>query len=120
MVLTKEQLKEKAEPRVRERVAVEVPSLGGTVYVAKFTSRERDAFEQIVTGGKVGGSPNLDNVRAKFVALVCLNEDGSKMFDPSDAEWLGNLDTDAVQTIVDAGFQLNGIGVNAVEDAAGK
>jgi hypothetical protein len=35
-----------------------------------------------------------------------------------DADWLGELDTEAVQAIVDKGFAMNGIGVNAVEEAA--
>jgi len=116
VALTREQIK--AKRGVRPRVAVEVPELG-TVYVAKFSAKDRDRFEQIVTGGKVGGV-NLDNVRARFVAMVCVNEDGTRMFEDSDAEWIGELDTDVVQTIVDAGFKLNGIGGSAVEEAAGK
>jgi hypothetical protein len=79
-----------------------------------------DRFEQIVTGGKVGGNVNLENVRARFVTLVCVNEDGTRMFEYADSERIGELDTDIVQAIVDAGFKLNGIGVNAVEEAAGK
>jgi hypothetical protein len=52
--------------------------------------------------------------------MVCVNEDGTRMFEDADADWIGELDTDIVQTIVDAGFKLNGIGGNAVEEAAGK
>jgi hypothetical protein len=117
MALTRDQIK--AKRGVRQRVAVEVAELG-TVYVAKFSAKDRDRFEQIVTGGKVGGNVNLENVRARFVTLVCVNEDGTKMFEDADSEWIGELDTDIVQAIVDAGFKLNGIGVNAVEEAAGK
>ena len=113
MALTREQIK--AKRGVRPRVPVEVPELG-TVHVAKMTAKDRDAFEQMVTGGKVGGV-NLTNIRARFVALVCVNEDGTKMFEEGDAEWLGELDTDIVQAIVDEGFKLNGIGGNALEDA---
>ena len=54
------------------------------------------------------------------MTLVCVNEDGTRMFEDADSEWIGELDTDIVQAIVDAGFKLNGIGVNAVEEAAGK
>ena len=114
MALTREQIK--AKRGVRPRVAVEVPELG-TVYVAKMTAKDRDQFEQMVTGGKVGGV-NLVNIRARFVALVAVNEDGTRMFEDADAEWIGELDTDIVQAIVDAGFALNGIGGNALEDAA--
>lgn len=113
MALTREQIK--AKRGVRPRVAVEVPELG-TIYVAKMTAKDRDQFEQMVTGGKVGGV-NLQNIRARFVALVAVNEDGTRMFEDGDAEWIGELDTDIVQTIVDAGFKLNGIGGTALEEA---
>jgi len=107
-----------AKASSRQRVAVEVPAVD-TFYVAKFSARERDKFEQIVTGGKVGGSPNMDNVRAKFVALVVVDEDGKRRFTDADADTIGEWDSDIVQKIVDAGFKLNGIGINAVEEAAG-
>lgn len=113
MALTREQIK--AKRGVRPRVAVEVPELG-TIYVAKMTAKDRDQFEQMVTGGKVGGV-NLHNIRARFVALVAVNEDGTRMFEDADADWIGELDTDIVQAIVDAGFKLNGIGGNALEEA---
>ena len=115
MALTRDQIK--AKRGVRPREPVDDPELGGTVYVAKMTARERDDFEFMVTGGKVGGM-NMSNIRARFLAIVCVNEDGTKMFDEADAEWLGDLDTDVVQSIVDAGFRLNGIGLNALEEAA--
>lgn len=114
MALTREEIK--AKRSVRPRVPVEVPELGGTVYVAKMTARDRDDFEYMVTGGKVGGI-NTKNIRARFLTLVCVNEDGTRMFEEADAEWLGDLDTDAVQVIVDEGFRLNGIGTNALEEA---
>lgn len=114
MALTRDEIK--AKRSVRPRVPVEVPALGGTVYVAKMTARDRDDFEYMVTGGKVGGM-NMKNIRARFVALVCVNEDGSRMFEDADAEWIGDLDTDAVQAIVNEGFRLNGIGDSALEEA---
>jgi hypothetical protein len=103
----------------RGRVAVEIEGVD-TFYVTKFSARDRDRFEQIVTGGKVGGVPNMDNVRAKFVALVVVDENGKKRFSESDTDKIGEWDSDIVQAIVDAGFKLNGIGINAVEEAAGK
>ena len=115
MALTRDEIK--AKRAVRPRVPVEVPELGGTVYVAKMSARDRDDFEYMVTGGKVGVTQTPRNIRARFLTLVCLNEDGSRMFEEADAEWLGELDTEAVQKIVDVGFRLNGIGSNALEEA---
>ena len=116
MALTREQIK--AKRGIRPREAVDVPELGGVLYVARMTARERDDFEFMVTGGKVGVTQTPRNIRARFLTLVCLNEDGTRMFEEADAEWLGELDTEAVQKIVDVGFRLNGIGSNALEEAA--
>jgi hypothetical protein len=85
--------------------------------VAKFTARDRDRFEEIVTGG-IPGKVNLRNVRAQVVALLAVNEDGTRMFTDNDADAIGELDSDSVQAIVDAGFKLNGLNTDALEDAA--
>jgi hypothetical protein len=114
VALTRDEIK--AKRCVRQRIAVEVPELGGTIYVAKMTARDRDELEYMVNAGRPGGM-NTRNIRARFLTLVCVNEDGSRMFDESDAEWLGDLDTDTVQLITDAGFKLNGIGRDALEEA---
>lgn len=115
MALTRDEIK--AKRGVLPREPLDVPALGGTVYVSKMSAKARDQFEQMVTGGKTGGI-NLDNVRAKFVTLVTTDEAGKPLFTSEDAEWIGELDTEAVQAIVDKGFAMNGIGVNAVEEAA--
>jgi hypothetical protein len=104
------------------KVKVPVPELGedAEVWVTKFTSRMRNRFEEIATGGKVGGSVNLKNVSAKVVALSCVDDDGKALFTEADEERIGEFDADAVQRIVDAVFKLNGLGANPVEEAAGK
>ena len=115
MALTREEIK--AKRGVLPREPLDVPALGGTVYVGKMNAKMRDAFEQMVTGGKVGGV-NLDNIRARFVALVTVDAEGKPLFTQEDAEWIGELDTEAVQAIVDKGFEINGIGQNVVEEVA--
>lgn len=116
MALTREQIK--AKRRVMPREPLSVPELGDEpIYVAKLSAAGRDKFEQIVTGGR-SGQVNLDNIRARFLTLVCVDESGQLLFEDADAEWLGELDTDVVQKIVDKGFAINGINANAVEDAA--
>jgi hypothetical protein len=100
---------------VRPRQPVEVDGLG-TVYVAKFSAKDRDRFEEIVTGG-VPGKVNLKNVRAQVAALLIVDEDGKRMFSDGDADALGELDTDTMQAVVDAGFRLNGIKSDELEEA---
>jgi len=111
--LTREEIL--AKRSVRPRQPVEVPGLG-TLYVAKFSAKDRDRFEEIVTGG-VPGKVNLKNVRAQVAALMIVDEDGKRLFSDGDADALGELDTDAIQAVVDAGFKLNGIKADELEDA---
>lgn len=116
MALTREEIL--AKRSVRPRKSVDVPGLG-QIWIAKMTAKQRDQFEKIVTGGKPG-QVLLDNTRAKFVELVVVNEDGTPMFKSGDADAIGDLDSDVVQTIVNEGFAFNGLGGNAVEEAAGE
>jgi hypothetical protein len=111
--LTREEIL--AKRSVRPRQPVEVDGLG-TVYVAKFSAKDRDRFEEIVTGG-VPGKVNLKNVRAQVAALLIVDEDGKRMFSDGDADALGELDTDTIQAVVDAGFRLNGIKSDELEEA---
>jgi hypothetical protein len=113
VALTREEIL--AKRNVRQRVPVEVPGWG-TIHVAKFTARDRDRFEEIVTGG-IPGKVNLRNVRAQVVALLAVNEDGTRLFEDGDADAIGELDSDAVQAVMDAGFRLNGLNTDALEDA---
>lgn len=103
-------------------IKVPVPELGedAEVFVQKFNARQRNRFEEIATGGKIGGSVNLRNVSAKIVVLACVDDSGKPLFTDADEEEIGNYDWEVVQRIVDAVFRLNGIGINAVEEAAGK
>lgn len=116
MALTRDQIKAKRGVMPREPLIV--PELGEEpIYISKLSAAGRDKFESMVTGGRAG-SVNLENIRARFMTLVCVDEAGQKLFEESDAEWLGELDTDVVQKIVDKGFAINGINADAVEEAA--
>jgi hypothetical protein len=111
--LTREEIL--AKRSVRPRVAVEVDGLG-TVYVAKFSAKDRDRFEEIITGG-IPGKVNLKNVRAQVATLLIVDEEGKRLFSDADADALGELDTDTIQAVVDAGFKINGIKNDELEDA---
>lgn len=115
MALTREQIKAKRGVMPREPLVV--PELGDEpIYVSKLNAASRDRFEQMVSGGQVG-KVDLSNIRARFLTLVCVDEKGERLFEESDAEWLGELDTDIVQKIVEKGFALNGINIDSVEAA---
>ena len=120
MALSRDEFFKRRRPR--PKVKVQVPELGedAEVYVTKFNARQRNRFEEIATGGKLGGVVNLRNVSAKIVVLACVDEDGKPLFSDADEEEIGGYDWEAVQRIVNAAFRLNGIATNAVEEAAGK
>lgn len=116
MALTREQIK--AKRGVMPRESLVVPELGeDPIFVSKLSASGRDRFEQMVTGGNTG-SVDLLNIRARFLTLVCTDENGKLLFEEADAEWIGELDTDIVQKIAEKGFAMNGINVDAVEEAA--
>lgn len=69
---------------------VPVPEWGGTVRVRALTGAERDAFEQsIVEQRGRSARMNLQNLRAKLVALTVVDEEGNRIFSDSDAKLLG-------------------------------
>src|SRR5690606_41735748 len=74
------------------RELVEVPEWGGAVYVRALTGAERDAFEQsIVEQRGRDARMNLNNLRAKLVALTAVDENGERLFSDKDAELLGQI-----------------------------
>lgn len=102
------------------KVLVPVPELGEgcEVYVSKLTAKGRNRLEEIVGGGK--GAVSLNNLSAKIVTLVCVDADGKQLFSEADEAAIGAYDWEAVQRIVQAAFELNGMLANPVEEAAGK
>lgn len=117
MALTRDQIKAKRGVMPREPMLIQ--ELGDEpVYISKMSAALRDRFDQMVTGGKTNGSVDLTNIRARFLTLVCTDEKGVRLFDESDAEWLGELDTDIVQQLAAKGFALNGINSDVMEEAA--
>src|SRR5690606_20312294 len=69
---------------------VEVPEWGGVVRVRGLTGAERGAFEQsIVDARGKGARMNLQNVRARLVALAVVDESGNRLFSDADVEALG-------------------------------
>jgi hypothetical protein len=118
MALTREEFLQRRQPL--EKVLVPVPELGegAEVFVSKLTAKGRNRLEEIVGGGK--GGVILNNLSAKIVTLVCVSEDGKQLFSEADEAAIGAYDWEAVQRIVQAAFELNGMLVNPVEEAAGK
>lgn len=103
-ILTKEQIRNFNDLKRQE---VQVEAWGnGTIIVREPTSKERDDYEQgLLVAKRVGKSmevtPNFTNAKAKLVVKCAINDDGTRMFKDSDAEWLGDKSANAIAQIVE-------------------
>lgn len=114
MILSKEAIL-KADDLPKKTVTVK--EWGGDVVVRSMTGAERDAWEMdTYAGGKI----NMDNARARLVALTAINEKGERLFTSEEAELLGGKSAKALATVYDVATKLNGLGVGDVEELAGE
>ncbi len=90
------------------------------VRVRALTGAERDAFEQSIveTRGK-NTRLNLRNIRAKLVALCCVDENGNRLFKDEDAEALGRKSAAALNRVFEVAQRLSGLRPEDVEELAG-
>jgi hypothetical protein len=112
--LTKEQIR-KADDVQTE--VVPVPEWSGDVLVRGMTGTQRDAFEGEITerrGKKV--TYNLQNFRARLVALTVVDEKGERLFSDTDVEWLGGKSAAALARVFNKAAELSGISEGDIED----
>lgn len=101
-----------------ERVVV--PEWNGEVLVRALTGAERDAFEQsIVEQRGKSTRMNLQNLRAKLVALTVVDEEGKRLFSDEDAKLLGQKSAAALNRIFEVAQRLSGLRPEDVEELAG-
>lgn len=101
-------------------VDVSVPEWGGEVRIRMLSGTERDAFEASMIEMKKDGSQkrNVENVRARLVALCIVNEQGETMFNRADIRMLGNKSAAALQRVFDACNELNAVTEEDIETIA--
>lgn len=96
---------------------VAVPEWGGTVRVRGLTGAERDAFEaSIVTQHGKQQRIDLQNMRARFVALSVCDEQGARVFGDRDVEALGAKSASALQRVFEVAQRLSGLSASDVEE----
>jgi hypothetical protein len=101
----------------RKHKDVEVPEWGGTVRVRAMSGYERDKFETSmveIRGNK--RKENFTNLRARFVALVLIDEDGKRLFSDTDIALLGAKSAAALDRVYAVGQELNGLSDKDVEE----
>lgn len=99
---------------------VNVPEWGGMVRVGMLTGAERDAFEQVIVvrqGKKT--HMNLDNIRARLVALCVVDGDGQRVFSETDVKALGRKSAVALNRVFEVAQRLNGLTDEDMEELAG-
>jgi hypothetical protein len=98
------------KPEVRE---VQVPALGGSVFVRMMTAGDRDRFEadQIKSGEK--------DFRARLTAATACDADGVLLFGPGDVAALTKLPSVALDDIARAAIDLNRFSHEDVEELEG-
>ena len=96
---------------------VEVPQWGGSVCIRSMTGTERDEFEQemLALGA---GERSVENIRARLLVRVIVDEDGSPLFTPADVSVLGAKSASALDMLFDVAQRLNALRPEDVEELA--
>jgi hypothetical protein len=95
---------------------VGVPEWGGQVCVRTMSGTDRDAFEASLIGQQ-NGQQQLQNVRARLVALTVCDKTGVRLFTDADIPALGAKSAKALDRVFAVAQRLNGIGQQEVDAA---
>ena len=119
MMLTRDAILSKSD---RQRIEVEVPEWGGSVYLTELSVRDRAAIMK--SWAKVASAADDARVDAMIdaqllmVAMSVTDESGVRIFELVDIEALAEKSREAVGKIADAATVLNKFTVSATEDEA--
>jgi hypothetical protein len=94
------------------RVEIQIPELGGSVYVRVLTGAERDWLDSHVfddEGEILPPKQRLANYRGRLVALSTCNADGTSLFTLADVETLSRMAAKVLDRIVDVAQRINGM-----------
>ena len=95
-----------------------IPEWGNRyVRVRALTGAERDAFEQSIVEQKGKSTKmNLQNIRAKLVALTVVDEEGKRVFSDADAKLLGQKSALALNRVFEVAQKLSGLTPEDVDE----
>lgn len=97
------------------RTSLDLPELGGEVFVRAMSGKERDAFEGTVAKDRRQNRLSV-NVRARLVAQCLVDEAGVRLLSDADAEQLGEMRADVLDRIFDLAQRLSGFSAADVTD----
>src|SRR4051794_27746014 len=85
---------------------VDVPELGGAVYVRMMTGNERDEYDGEIYDYNQRGK-RFENFRARLLVRCLCDEAGTLMFAPSDAAAVGELPPSITLPLFEVATRLN-------------
>jgi hypothetical protein len=91
--------------RPRRMEPVDIPELGGNLYVRSLTASERDQWEFDTARERAKGKAG--NFRARLLVLAACDQSGAPLFRPEDAEVIGAMEQSIVEAVVDRAWKLN-------------
>ncbi|KAA3645554.1 MAG: hypothetical protein DWQ07_12785 [Chloroflexi bacterium] len=99
---------------------VEVPEWDLILTIKGLSGAERDRYEQsLVKDGKRGAvKMNMQNMRARLVALTVVDGQNKRVFHDREIIDLGQKSAVALQRVVEVAQRLSGIGDNDLEELA--
>lgn len=110
-ILTKDQILQANDIRTEE---VDVPEWGGKVIVRTMSGAERDQLEASVITKP--GERNLENLRAKIVALSVVDENGNRLFSLENVRELTKKSARALDRVFAVAQRLSGFRPKDVEE----
>ena len=98
-------------------IDVPVPELGdgATVRLRMMSGVERDKWDEFVTSKKDG---SLKDARPYLVGLCAVDENGNRLFTDDDIASVNQLPGVTLEKLWNSAFKQNGLGADAVEEAA--
>jgi len=92
-----------------EKVCVEVPQWGGSVWVRRLTVIEQEHWWDILDDARKGINAPAGR-RGSVVLMATINQAGEPVFGLDDAAWLGaEADVNAVNSVYEAIMKLSGL-----------
>ena len=110
-ILSRQQILEADD---RKKITVNVPEWGGEILIATMSGTMRDVWEQSLQKSNF----TLENLRARFLVAVAVDEAGDPLFTMADVEALGKKSSAALTRCMVAAQELNALTNNDLEEIA--
>lgn len=117
-VLTGDQIREAARNATIDREKMNVPELGGEIFVRGMSGKERDKFEEglRIRKGNRSGQSDLRNFRANLAVRVIVDEQGQRLLNDGDAELFGRMPAGVLDRILAKCHELSGKAEEEIDD----